>query len=271
MSGLRLWWFMHRDAIRRVAGAGVAVLAVCCALGGAYALVRSRLPKCGGWLRPACQVCPGLDAALAARAEGQYDRAAALADAALSAHPEQACWQDFKAQFNHNLRLKFKLLFLPGRRGAPEAAPAGPLRLSTKDPYYVIVNPSAKAYLYLFQVDGAGNLNAVFPNAGALLAKNPVPPGEQRIPGTNRFLSVSPRPGHERLYLVAATWEIPELEQIAKESASAKQGGRKELAKRFLDRAANEKHYAAPLPGPAFGQWDIESLGAPPSDGREKE
>jgi hypothetical protein len=101
--------------------------------------------------------------------------------------------------------------------------------------------------------------------------KNPVSPGEQRIPGINNFLSVSSRPGLERLYLIAANWEIPELQQIAQEVATANESGRKDLAARFLARAANEKQYAAPLPGLAFGQWDIESLGVPQPENAKKE
>ena len=271
MSNVRVWVFIHREAIRRFTRALVGVLAVSCALAGALAVVRSRPPKCGGWFRPACQECPGLDAALKARAAGRYDQVAALTKSALDAHPAPTCWREFQAQFDRDLSVKFRLEYLPGRRGAPKPpAPGGHLRLSPDDRYYVIVNASAEAYLYLFQIDGAGNLTAIFPNAETTILKNPVSPGEQRIPGMDQFLSVSSRPGLERLFLIAANWEIPDLQQIAHEAEAAKEGSRKNLAALFRARAANEIQYA-PLPGLKYRQWDIESLGTPRSGGAEKE
>jgi hypothetical protein len=69
------------------------------------------------------------------------------------------------------------------------------------------------------------------------------------------------------LYLIAANWEIPELQQIAVLAQAADGETRRQLAARFLTRADNEKKFAAPLPGLAFGQWDIESLGSPGAEG----
>jgi len=257
MSNLRVIMFEHPQAVRLLVGLGVAG---CLAVG--VAVVRSRVPRCGGWFWKACQACPGLDEAIAKRDAGRYDDVATLTDAALQAHPELTCWQDFKTQFNSPLKVGFKLDFLPGRGGALRSAPGGPLRLSTSDPYYVLVNPSVKAYVYLFQTDPAGNLTAIFPNPETTALKNPLPPGEQRIPGGDHNLTVSPQAGMEHLYLVAANWEIPELQQIAQQASSAKGGSRKSLAQRFLARAKDEKH---------FGHWDVESLGAARPDGDTKE
>ena len=257
MSKLDVIIFQHPLAFRLFAGGLVAA-----GLLGGGAAVRSLVPKCGGWFWKACPACPGLDEAIAERDAGRYDKAAALTGAALRAHPGQTCWLDFNTQLNSPLKVGFKLDFLPGRGGALRRAPGGPLRLSTSDPYYVLVNPSVKAYVYLFQTDPAGNLTAIFPNPETTALKNPLPPGEQRIPGGDHNLTVSPQAGMEHLYLVAANWEIPELQQIAQQAASAKGGSRKSLAQRFLARAKDEKH---------FGHWDVESLGAARPDGDTKE
>lgn len=276
MTGLaeqfRTWRFLHPTAFRRATGALMA-LSCCLAATGAYALIRSRQSGCGGWLRPPCQSCcqgcPGLDAAISARDAGQYDRVTSLTKSALAGHVTPECWQNFQAEFDRDLSVKFRLKFLPHHRGAPQPAGRGPLQLSAADPYYLEVNPSAKSYLYLFQIDGAGRLTAIFPNEKSTLARNPLPPGEQRIP-ENRFLRVSGQPGREQLFLVAANWEIPELKQIAHEAATANDGARRALGRRFQERASNEKKFAKPLrPGLAFGQWDIESLGAAAAAAKE--
>lgn len=250
MSSFKIWLFMHRVAVRRT----MAFAAVLGAAGGGASVYRHR--------QACCQACEGLDAAVQARAAGKYE----AVRSALDKHRGQACWQPFREQFEKELSVKFRLEFVPGASGAPQQVPGGAVRLSTDDPYYLTVNTSAKAYVYLFQIDGAGDLRTIFPGASH---SGPVAPGARRIPGDKQFLTVSARPGRERLYMVAANWEIPELQQIAQESAAAPRGETK-LGARFLARAASEKQFGDPLPGLVYHEWNIESLGTPQSGGKEE-
>ena len=182
----------------------------------------------------------------------------------LRAEPNRPCWRDFEKQFDAPLELTVKPTYLPGRKGVGAPAPEL-LRLTTNDPYYLLVTPRAKAYVYLFQVDSDGNLTVIFPNEKNTASTNPLPPGEQRIPGTTHFLTVGPRPGREHLLLVAANWEIPELQRIADAGAKGQGVDRKELGRELLARYAIEEKYEYPTPGRSrHFELKIDSLGAPP-------
>jgi len=270
MAAFRVWWFLHGRKAVRYATLALVVLGL-----SVLAFLKVPLRKCGGWFRPACVACPQVDAAWASVRSGNYEKASVLEKTALATSPLPQCWQDFEKQFNDDLSVKFRLEYLPGRRGVAQPAAAGPLRLSTQDPYWLVMNTSVKAYVYWFQIGADKELSVIFPNDGTSpLLKNPVSPGEQRIPGLTKNLSVSAQPGQERLYMIAADWEIPELQQIAREAANANESVRKDLAKRFLARAEIEKRWAAPLAGLAFGQVNIESLGslgAPQTESAKKE
>ena len=243
-------WYRYRTFCVRICSVCVAV-----ALLGAlvYASVVVKLPACGGWFRPACDACPGLEAATSALSAGRYDEVPGLINTSLP------CWKDFQNSYDQDLSVKLRLEYLPGRRGSGTKAAARP-SLSTNDPYYFVVTPSNKAYLYMFQVDVEGRVTVIFPNTGKSDIKNPLAPGEQRVPGLNRMLTVGPKPGVETIYMVAANWEIPELQNLLKE-AGKKPGAR--ISDRLRARVALDSKYAAPLAGLAFGKWEIESMGSP--------
>ena len=266
---IRTLRYLYGPQIQRwCARVGVGVVLV----GGCFALLQWKLPLCGVWFRPACPgACPGLDAAVSARSNGQYDESLRLMDVALTDRRDSSCWHDFQAQYDQKLGVGFQYEYRPNGRGAALTGPVGQIRFSTEDPYWFFVNLSERGYLYLFQLDAAGNLTVVFPNRESSKIGNPIAPGEQRFPDLNHQLHVGKKSGHERLFLISTRWEIPDFERLARDAASAKESRRREFGDRFLARVAAERSFAGHRPGHRFAEIDIESLGAPGAQGASKE
>ena len=186
--------------------------------------------------------------------QGRYDEALKSIDEHLARDPSHRPWTGLRDHLLREMKVDVRLLYLHGNKMPLKSAQSGKLTLSASDKYWYVVNPSESCHLYLFQINSAGELLQVFPNPVNSAAKNPIPPGRQEIPAGPQKLQLNQTAGVEQVIFVAARWEIPELEELARKAAGETDGGKREQAvTRFLARVENERRYRERLGGLVAG------------------
>lgn len=107
--------------------------------------------------------------------------------------------------------------------------------LTSEDYYYLSVNPEHKLYLYIAQIDTAGAICRMFPNADFSTKSNPLPSGmEYRFPEKEYFY-LDENKGRESIYVIASDSTIEKVEDIYRELVSADNSQRKQLAEDFKE------------------------------------
>jgi hypothetical protein len=196
-------------------------------------------------------------------ASGRYDEAIREIDDHLRQSPGNKDWSALKDEIDKEMTVSLRLHYLRGNKLPVQKADRGKLTLSPSDTYYYVVDPSESCNLYLFEIGSSGELAQIFPNRAYSSAKNPVPPGRQQVPSGPQGLRSKDRAGEERVIVVAARWEMPELEQLAKAaSAQTDPAKRRSALARLLARIDNEKQYAPQLGGLGFGEASFHNSGA---------
>lgn len=73
--------------------------------------------------------------------------------------------------------------------------------------------PYQSCYVYLLQKDAAGKWYVLFPKKGSASHSNPVQPKEARwVPNREEGFPLDKTLGKETIYLLASSWELPDLE-----------------------------------------------------------
>ena len=82
-----------------------------------------------------------------------------------------------------------------------------------KDPYQVFFRPYQDCYAYLLQKDSDGKWHRLFPEKDSDYNKNPVKANRDYwVPGFERGFLPEGKAGEESIYILAASWQIDELE-----------------------------------------------------------
>jgi hypothetical protein len=249
-SSIRYWVFSHPGMVKAFKMAGVlAAVAVVAYLGWTM------------WPHTS----PASAATSAERkviSSGRYDDALRDIDGHLSRDPGNKEWTGLKDRLLKKLTVRLKLHYLRGNKLPLQKAERGKLTLSPSDTYYYVVEPSESCNLYVFQIHSSGELTQIFPNKANSSTRNPVPAGKQQVPSGPQGLRLKGRSGEERVIAVAARWELPELEQLAKAVSVQRDPAKRQAAlARFQARMDNEKRYSPQLGGLVFGEASFQNSG----------
>jgi hypothetical protein len=231
LTDLEVWWFVHRrDRAYVVLAAALALV-----LSGVvvWAFSRNRGPA-------------GPAKVLAARAAGEYDRARRLLAAGLKRDPANRDLIRIQSELLDLLDVDFRMRVTS--RAAKARASAGEATLGPADGYHFTVRPSAACYLYMFQLGDPAGARELFHGRAA-------GDGALRIPAEG-WLHLRPGSAGERVFLVAARWEIPALERLAA------QANHRDGLKRLLERLSREDWSTDRLPGLVFGKIQLRNLDA---------
>jgi hypothetical protein len=115
--------------------------------------------------------------------------------------------------------------------------------LASGDHYKIIFSPDKESYVYIFQVDSAGQVFQLFPmkafKGAGLDNMNPVKSGKTYIlPAANKAFTLDKQTGLERIYFIASKEQDTELESLYAEAQQARGKGvtRNEGAEEKLKR-----------------------------------
>lgn len=148
------------------------------------------------------------------------------------------------SMLNHLLEDTLAVTFL-FNYDQPETAPIhnGRLQLPAGTPFFAIVQPAERCYLYLLRRTTTGQWQQLFPAAGSTSGGNPAAPMEMSIPYSGRLYNEC-GPGTETLFLFASRWRQEKLEKWIQKVQ--KSPGREEL---LLDYYADQRRAMQKYPG----------------------
>jgi len=201
---------------------------------------------------------------LDARETGRYDEAYSLLDQGLALSPSDPALLQISRELRQDLQLGFDFFYLreqkwPVVRGGESSE----VVLKPGDAYYLTLRTSALAYLYVLQISSTGKVTVLCPNRMYVPNANPVPPGKYRVPDGYGFLRVAPEAGTERLYVVAARWRQPVLEQlIGRAATEAEPAAHTRVIEELTTRLELEQRATDRLPGLSFGTYAFRSAGS---------
>ena len=109
--------------------------------------------------------------------------------------------------------------------------------LTSADNYRLVLEPVKDGYVYVFQFTSSGVLVKLFPNETYNPAQNPVRQGQSHyLPSQPNWFYLGQEKGEERLYIVASTEPLPQLEEGHSQYSAADEGSRKQqLLSRLLE------------------------------------
>lgn len=96
-----------------------------------------------------------------------------------------------------------------------QAPPKETLTLTSADNYRLFLAPARDGYVTIFQLTSFNTLVKLFPNEAYSAAQNPLQRGQTHyVPAEPNWFYLGQDPGKERLYVVAATGPLPDLEDL---------------------------------------------------------
>jgi hypothetical protein len=96
-------------------------------------------------------------------------------------------------------------------RGRREEA----ISLTSSDSYRLLIEPIAELYAYAIQLSPTGTLVMLLPNETYSPHRNPIVPGKPyRLPPEPAWFHTGPHKGKERLYILASTTSLDDLERL---------------------------------------------------------
>ena len=196
--------------------------------------------------------------------KGNYDDALRIIETNLQKNPNSKPWADMKDSLLKEMKVDLRLLYYRQNKSPRRKAKEGKLDLSPSDSYYFVVDPSESCYLYLIQVNGIGDLKVVYPETVADRGTRQVAPGARQIPSGPQKLHLDNVKGMEKVLMVAARWQIPELLELARQAEAETDAARRKTAhERLLARVDIERRYAGRLGGLVFGEGSFLNTGLP--------
>jgi hypothetical protein len=101
--------------------------------------------------------------------------------------------------------------------------------LTSADNYHLVLEPASENHVYVFQLTSADSLVQLFPNEGYHSAHNPLRQGQTYcLPAEPNWFYLSEGKGEQRLYIVASTRPLPELESLYAAYSQAKRAPEKQ-------------------------------------------
>ena len=197
--------------------------------------------------------------------DGNYALARKRIEDRLRKSPDDREIKKLKSLLMGSLEVNFKFNYLPGRRRQISTrGPSADLVLTRKDPYYLIVHPSDKCFLYLFQLESSGELAKLFPNSKYVPTPNPVPGGPIRVPDGYEWFYLDDTPGTETIYLIASRWRQKALETLcAKLESEDDTYQKREIIREILFRLEREAQTTDDIPGLVFAKHQFRHEKAP--------
>jgi hypothetical protein len=93
----------------------------------------------------------------------------------------------------------------------PEQSPV----LTPADNYRLVLEPVEERYVHVYQVTSSGSLVQLFPNPAYSAVPNPLLPGQlTMLPAEPNWLYLDGSPGEERLYVVASSQPLQDLDAL---------------------------------------------------------
>jgi len=109
--------------------------------------------------------------------------------------------------------------------GKEEVLPAGGVLLSDAS-YRISITPERESYVYVYQLDNTGKMQALFPNADIGAGRNPLRGGRTvQVPSDGTWLTLDQIRGREQLIAIAAAHELDDPKAMAFEAAAAARDG----------------------------------------------
>jgi hypothetical protein len=126
-----------------------------------------------------------------------------------------------------NLAFQVNYVYRPGGAGELKAFGNGDT-LRSGDHYKIILKPDETCYIYIYQVDSAGQVFQLFPMSEFKGVKvnneNPAMKGRNYVlPAPDKSFKLDKQVGKERIYLIASRDPNPELEGLYRSLQSARQ------------------------------------------------
>jgi hypothetical protein len=90
-----------------------------------------------------------------------------------------------------------------------------PVTITSADNYRLLFEPLESTYVYVFQLAPDDHLTKLFPSETYTPAQNPLPPGQAfRLPETPNWFYLGEGLGEERIFIIASTQRIVNLEHL---------------------------------------------------------
>jgi hypothetical protein len=212
------------------------------------------------------QVAPLPDSAkgiVDARDAAEYDKALQLAAVGLERHPDLPQIRDLSEDLRRDFKVAFVLHCVP--YGKPLGGRNNCQTLSSADEFYLTVDLTAvqpSCYVYVFLADSTGGWEVLLPNKTDL---NPLLPHEYKVPDDldfKRKLHPPDAPGAEKVFLVAARWRIPVLEDLSARLAAEKDPERaRDLGEQIEARLRKERAKPDAIKGLKIGTLEFNNSG----------
>jgi hypothetical protein len=119
-----------------------------------------------------------------------------------------------------------------------QAPPKETITLTSADNYRLLSTPARDGYVYAFQLTPSNTLVQLFPNAAYSAAENPLRRGQTHyVPTEPNWFYVGQEQGKERLYVVASTGPMLDLEDLyARYSRAADEKHKQEILSSLLEQ-----------------------------------
>lgn len=212
------------------------------------------------------QVAPLPDSAkgiVDSRDAAEYDKALQLAAVGLERHPDDPQIRDLSEDLKRDFKVAFVLHCVP--YGKPLGGGNNCQTLTSADEFYLTVDLTAvqpKCYVYVFLADSTGGWKVLLPNK---TYPNPLLPHEYKVPDDLDFrgrLHPPDTPGAEKVFLVAARWRIPALEDLSVRLAEEKDPEReRDLGEQIEARLRKERAKPDALKGLKIGTLEFNNFG----------
>lgn len=196
---------------------------------------------------------------------GDYSAAKSLLQDVLRKNPADPVARRLSSLLTEDLDVDFRFNYLPGRtRKITVRGTGAPMALSRNDPYYLVVHPVTKCFLYVFQHRSSGDLVRLFPNGKWVPTRNPVPGGPIRIPDGVDWFYLDDVPGTEVIYLIACRWRQRHLEELTSRlDGEQDEMSRTPLIRQILEQLESKERRQTPClgwssPGMSFAMSDRE-------------
>ncbi len=111
------------------------------------------------------------------------------------------------------------------------------LTLSSENNYRLVLKPSRKRYVSIYQTDNRGRLIRFFPNPEFQAVQNPLQPGKTYIfPSPPNWFYVQEAEGEVAISIITSGQPLPRLDDLyARYQEIEKKGGKKEIISRLTD------------------------------------
>ena len=152
--------------------------------------------------------------------EGDYQNAMYYLRDELNEDPDNEELSNLWTQLTDEFQIDVKFDYFIDQRKYKTTKELTPdIILTSRDPYYMTVNPSHTCYLYVFQVDSKGNINIIHPNREYSPSDNPILPGPLKVPHGSKWFFLDETKGMETIYLVATRFENRRLANLTTKPA----------------------------------------------------